>query len=271
MYYGSLYRGWLMNFDIINEGDYVLVYVDSKRSRVVRASKGAKYESDKGVLDLGSIVGLPYGSQVSLSTGIKAYLLKPLHIDIASRFRKVTQVIYPKDAGFMVILSGIGPGSYVLEVGVGTGFLTSIIANIVRPDGLVVGYEMKHEYAEVALKNLSRLGLEKYVIIRLADAREGIEKLSGRPYDAIFIDIPDPWNVYEKLRTASRPSAPVISFLPTVNQVVKALEFIEVNKCGVDVRVYEISLKEYEPVPQALRPRTLYISHTGYIVFFRIV
>lgn len=260
-----------MDTDLISEGDYVLVYIDSRRSKVVRVSRGARFESDKGVLDLEGVIGLPYGSRVSLSTGVKAYLLRPLHMDLASRFRRVTQVIYPKDAGFMILLSGIGPGSYVLEVGVGTGHLTSFLANVVRPDGLVVGYEMRREYAEAALRNLSKLGLGRYVTIKVADAREGIEELGGRPYDAVFMDVPDPWNVYEKLRLVSRPSAPVVTFLPTVNQVIKALDSVEAIGCGVDVRVYEVSLREYEPTPQALRPKTLYISHTGYIVFFRIV
>lgn len=260
-----------MNSDIINEGDYVLIYVDDRRRKVVKASRGARFESDKGVLDLGHAVGLRYGSQVPLSTGTKAYLLRPLQLDLVSKFRRVTQVIYPKDAGFMILLAGISSGSYVLEIGVGTGYLTSFIANVVKPGGLVVGYEMRPEYAEVALKNLSKLGLDKNVIMRVADARLGIEKPGDRTFDAVFIDMPDPWNVYQKLGDVVRPSAPVITFLPTLNQVIKALEFVELVSCGVDVRVYETILREFEPHAQALRPRTLYTAHTGYIMFFRLI
>lgn len=256
---------------MINEGDYVLIYIDSKRKRVVRVIRGGRFESDKGVLDLEKIVGLPYGSQVSLSTGIKAYLLRPLSIDLATRFRRVTQIVYPKDAGFMILLSGIGPGSYVLEIGVGSGHLTSFIANIVRPDGLVVGYEMRQECAKVALENLSKMGLDKYVTIKIADARQHLERPNGRAFDAVFIDVPDPWNIYPKLREVARPSSPVITFLPTVNQIIKTIEFVESTKCGIDLRVYEIITREFEPNPIALRPRTLYIAHTGYIVFFRLL
>lgn len=257
--------------DVVSEGDYVLVYVDSKRRKVVKVSRGVKFESDKGSLDISNIVGLRYGSSISLSTGIKAYILKPLHFDLVSRFKRVTQVVYPKDAGLMILLSGIGPGSYVLEIGVGTGYLTSFIANIVRPGGLVVGYEMRPEYAKAALRNLSSLGLEKSVIIRVADARQGIEKVDERAFDAVFIDIPDPWNVYQHLRSVVRPSAPVISFLPTVNQVIRLLEYVESSGCCVDVRVFETLLREFEPTAKALRPRTLYTAHTGYIVFLRLL
>ncbi|MCX8184633.1 MAG: tRNA (adenine-N1)-methyltransferase [Sulfolobales archaeon] len=260
-----------MDSDAISEGDYVLVYVDSKRSKVVRVSRGARFESDKGVLDLGSVIGLHYGSQVSLSTGIRAYLLKPLHIDLASKFKRVTQVIYPKDAGFMILLSGISSGSNVLEIGVGTGYLTSFIANAVRPSGQVVGYEVRPEYAEVAMRNLAKLGLDRNVVIKVADARQGIEKLDDRGFDAVFIDMPDPWNVYLKLREVVRPSAPVLTFLPTVSQVIKILDFLETSSCGIDIRVYETILREFEPNAQALRPRTLYTAHTGYIVFFRLI
>lgn len=245
--------------------------MDSRRSKVVRVSRRARFESDKGSLSLESVVGMRYGSQVSLSTGVKAYLLRPLHADLASRLRRVTQVVYPKDAGFMILLSGVSSGSYVLEIGVGTGYLTSFIANAVKPGGLVVGYEMRPEYARVAAENLSKLGLGDVVSIRVADARQGVERAGDRSFDAVFIDIPDPWNVYQRLREVVRPSAPVITFLPTLNQVVRALESVESMNCGVDVRVYETLLREFEPNARALRPRTLYIAHTGYIVFFRLV
>jgi len=257
--------------DVISEGDYVLVYVDSRRHKVVKVSRETRFESDKGCLDMGNVIGLRYGSQVPLSTGIKAYILKPLHFDLVSKFRRVTQVIYPKDAGLMILLSGIGPGSYVLEIGVGTGYLTSFIANVVRPGGIVVGYEMRPEYAKAALRNLSNLGLDKNVIIKVADARLGIEKAGDREFDAVFIDIPDPWNVYQHLRNAVRPSAPIINFLPTVNQVIRLLEYVESSSFCVDVRVFETLMREFEPTAKALRPRTLYIAHTGYIVFLRLI
>lgn len=256
---------------MISEGDYVLVYIDSRRSRVVRVTREGRFESDKGVLSLEKIIGLPYGSQVSLSTGVKAYLLRPLSIDLATKFRRVTQVIYPKDAGFMILLSGIGPGSYVLEVGVGSGYLTSFLANVVRPDGLVVGYEMRQEYARAALENLSKIGLDRYVTIKVADARRQLEKPGERAFDAVFIDVPDPWNIYPRLRVVARPSSPVITFLPTVNQVIKTIEFVESAKCGIDLRVYETITREFEPDSTALRPKTLYVAHTGYIVFFRLL
>ena len=256
--------------EVIEEGDYVLVYVDPRRRKVVRVSKGAKFESDKGFLNLESLVGLPYGSKVKLSTGIEAYVLKPTHADLTLLLERVTQVIYPKDVGLMVVLSGVGPGSRVLEVGVGTGYLTSFLANLVRPDGLVVGYEIRPDYAAKAIKNLRKLGLDRYVVIKVGDARECLEK-PDRKFNAVFIDIPDPWNVYPKLSEVVTPSAPILSFLPTVNQVLKALDHIEKYSYAADVRVYEVFLREYEARREALRPRTLSIVHTGYILFFRLI
>jgi tRNA (adenine57-N1/adenine58-N1)-methyltransferase len=256
--------------EVIEEGDYVLIYVDPRRRRVVKVSRGARFESDKGALNLENLIGLPYGSRVRLSTGAEAYALKPTHTDLTQLFERVTQVIYPKDIGLMIVLSGVGPGSRVLEIGVGTGYLTSFLANLVRPDGLIVGYEIRPDYAEKAIKNLRKLGLDKYVVIKIGDAREGLEKLD-RKFDIVFIDIPDPWNVYPKLNDVVVPSAPVISFLPTVNQVLKVLEYLSGCSCATDVRVYETLLREYEVKREALRPRTLSIVHTGYILFFRFI
>jgi tRNA (adenine57-N1/adenine58-N1)-methyltransferase len=259
----------MVSREVIEEGDYVLIYVDSRRRRVVRVSRGARFESDKGVLNLENIIGLPYGSRVKLSTGVEAYVLKPTHADLTQLLERVTQVIYPKDIGLMIVLSGVGPGSRVLEIGVGTGYLTTFLANLVRPDGLVVGYEIRPDYAEKAIRNLRRLGLDKYVVIKIGDAREGLEKLDGG-FDAVFIDIPDPWNVYPRLSEVAAPSAPVISFLPTVNQVIKVLEYLSGCNCATDIRIYETFLREYEVRKEALRPKTLSVVHTGYIVFFRL-
>jgi len=256
--------------EVIEEGDYVLIYIDPRRRKVVKVSKGARFESDKGALNLESLIGLPYGSRVKLSTGIEAYALRPTHADLTQLFERVTQVIYPKDIGLMIVLSGVGPGSRVLEIGVGTGYLTSFLANIVRPDGLVVGYEIRPEYAAKAVKNLRKLGLDKYVVIKVGNARESLEK-PDRRFDAVFIDIPDPWNVYPMLGDVAAPSAPVISFLPTINQVLKALEYLGERSYATDLRVYEVILREYEVRKEALRPRTLSVAHTGYILFFRLV
>jgi len=38
--------------------------------------------------------------------------------------RRTTQILYPKDIGFILVTMGISPGQHVLEAGTGSGAMT---------------------------------------------------------------------------------------------------------------------------------------------------
>ncbi len=253
----------------VEEGDYVLLYIDDRRKRLVKIRKGAVINSDKGVVKHDDVMKRDWGEPVTLSTGAKAYILKPTFYDLLMNLpKRITQVIYPKDIALMIMLSGIGYGSKVLEGGVGTGFLTAALAHTVGPEGHIYCYEIRKEFANVAKQNLKLLGLSDRVTIKIGDVRKDVTETE---LDAAFLDIPDPWNALNSLSKALKPSAPVLIFVPTVNQVIKIVKALEEHKIGVDIHIYESILREYQPRSEALRPYTLMIGHTGYIVFFRLV
>ncbi len=242
--------------------------MDERRSKIFKVRKGDTIGTDKGILRVDDVIGKEWGSKVRLSTGAKAYLLKPTPVDFTMRgFRRVTQVIYPKDSSLMVTLSGIGYGSRVLESGIGTGFLTAILAHVVGDAGHVYAYEIREEFARVALRNLSMMGLAERVTVKVRDIKQGIDE---EGLDAAFLDLPDPWEVLKLLPGSLKPSSSVLVFVPSVNQVIKTLAWLKKGPY-VDVRVYENMLREYQPVPEALRPQTISVTHTGYIIFARLV
>jgi tRNA (adenine57-N1/adenine58-N1)-methyltransferase len=256
------------NRAVVKDGEQVLLYIDRRRSRVVEAGKGT-YETDKGSINLSEVVGLEYGTAVKTSTGTEARVMRPLLLDFLMRgFKRATQVIYPKDLGFIVLLSGIGPGSRVLEAGVGTGFLTATLAHFVGDNGHVYGYEIRKDFANVARRNLELAGLSHRVTIKIRDVKEGVDE-SG--LNAAFLDLPDPWGVLPILREALVPTSPVIVFLPTTNQVSKFLQAVKAGRYGIDVHVYETLVREYQPKADALRPESFMVGHTGYIVFLRVI
>lgn len=255
--------------DFIREGDYVLIYIDERRVFMTRVEKGKRFESDKGALDLGKLVGLPYGVEVELSTGIKAFILKPLFYDFFIKYRRRTQVIYPKDLGFITFLSGISSGSRVLEAGVGTGFLTTTLAHIVKPNGKVYAYEIRREFYENALRNLQMSGLLEFVELRLGNVKNSESAL--KDLDAAFLDLADPWNFIETVYKVVKPSAPTIFFVPTINQVEKTVLALRRHGGFIDIHAYEVMLREYQVKENATRPRPFMIGHTGYIVFARRV
>jgi len=254
--------------DYVEEGNRVLVYVDRKRMWVVEALRGSKLSTDRGILDLGSIIGLNYGSEVRLKLA-SAWILRPSLLDnLMLSFKRVTQVVYPKDLGFAILLLDVFPGARVLDAGLGSGFVTATLANLVRPNGHVYAYDVREEFARVAIENLKKVKLDQYVTVKIKDIRDGIDE---KNLDAAFIDVADPWNALEEIHSALRPSAPVVFFLPTASQVDKLLKAIEEFGGFIDVRCYEILLREYEAKSGSFRPRTRMIGHTGYITYARKV
>ena len=255
--------------EVVSEGSDVVVYIDGRRKWIVRVVRGGVFGSDRGYIKYDNVIGQTLGSEIKLSTGFSAYLLKPLLIDYLEKgFRRQTQVLYPKDMGLMLILLGIGPGSKVLESGIGSGFMTSVIANVVRPSGHVYAYEVREDFAKIAMENLARLGLDKYVTVKIRDIREGVDE---RNLDAAVIDMPNPWEALDPIHSALKPSAPITFFLPTVSQVERLLNAIQEHGGFTDLRCFEVLLREFHLVPGAIRPRTQMIGHTGYIFFARKV
>lgn len=254
---------------MLKYGDIALVYIDDKRKYLIKLSEGGILGTDKGFIKHSEIIGRSYGDAVYTSRGYKAYILRPLLIDYyLAGFRRVTQVIYPKDSAFMIYLSGIKPGSKVLEAGVGTGFLTASLAYFVGENGKVYGFDVLEERIKNVYRNLETAGLVDRAVLRVGDVREPVDVPS---VDAVFYDLPDPWNAVDTAYAVLKNASPLLIYVPTVNQVEKTVLTLRRHGGFIDIHTYEILLREYAVEEGATRPKTLMIGHTGYIIFARKV
>ena len=251
--------------DVVREGDDVLLYLDRKRTWLVRAIPGRELHTHKGVVRLSDVIGLPYGSRIRSSTGEEFVVLRPTIRDYVLKGRRATQIIYPKDMGLILAFTGIGPGWRVVEGGTGTGALTAFLAYHVRPDGRVYSYEVRPEFLEVARANLERAGLLDFVELKLADITEGI---SERGVDAVVLDIASPWLAIPHAYEALKGGGTLASFSPTVDQVVKTAQALREHGF-VDIQVLECLLRHIRAEPGKTRPEWLMRAHTGYITFAR--
>jgi protein-L-isoaspartate(D-aspartate) O-methyltransferase len=76
-------------------------------------------------------------------------------------------------------------GSAVLEIGSGSGYLAALVAELVGPEGRVVGVEVDEPLAAHAQKTLAELGYASRVRLVAADGRAGFPP--GSPYDRIIV------------------------------------------------------------------------------------
>jgi tRNA (adenine57-N1/adenine58-N1)-methyltransferase len=249
----------------IREGEDVLLYLDRKRTYLIRVEKGKSFHTHKGFLQLDDLVGKEYGTRIVSSMGVEFMVLKPTIVDYIFKVQRKTQISYPKDIALILMFSGVGPGSRVVEAGTGTGALTSALAFYVKPTGRVYSYEIRREFLEMALKNLKRVGVSEHVELKNKDITEGIDE---EEVDAVILDMATPWLVVPHAYSALKGSGILVSFSPTIDQVVKTVEALE-EKGFVDVETVESLMRGMQIERGKTRPQTLMTGHTGYITFAR--
>ena len=172
-------------------------------------------------------------------------------------------VIYPKDAGLILLKAGIRAGTKVLEIGTGSGALTLILAQSVRPTGKVFTYDRRDDFLELAGKNLSRAKLTEWVSFGRRAAREAIPE---KGFDAAILDIPEPWEEVEAVGEALRGSGVLVSLNPTFNQIeqmaaaLRKAGFIRIESC-------EILLRPILARDGKTRPVQRMVSHTEFLLF----
>jgi tRNA (adenine57-N1/adenine58-N1)-methyltransferase len=216
-------------------------------------------------LEHDALIGSPWGQRLASNKGYPFLLLRPSTDDIVRNLRRTTQIVYPKDAGYILMKMAVAPGQRVAEAGTGSGALTLVFAQAVGPTGHVYSYEIRPDIQNLARKNLSELGLAGIVDLKLGDIKDGFEE---RGVHALFLDLPRPWEYLAQSRAALANGGYFGSILPTANQVIDLIAVLEGSGFG-HIEVEELMLRQYKAVPARLRPMDRMIPHTGYIVFAR--
>jgi len=249
----------------IGDGDYVVLYLDVRRTYMVKVEAGKTFHTHKGYVKLDELVGKEFGATIQSSLGIAFTALKPTLTDYIMKSSRQTQITYPKDAALIVMFSGIGAGSRVVEAGTGTGALTTALAHYVRPDGKIYSYEIRGEFQKAAEKNLKRAGLLEFVELKSGDVVAGIEE---REVDAVVLDLATPWLVAPQAYEALKPSGIIVSFSPTIDQVVKVTEALR-EQNFICIETVECFMRGMQVERGKTRPQTLMTGHTGYITYAR--
>ena len=249
----------------IGEGDYVLIYLNARRTYMIKAEAGKTFHTHKGYLKFDELIGREYGEPIKSSLGVYFVTLKPALTDYIMKSSRNTQITYPKDAALIVMFSGIGPGSRVVESGTGTGALTTALAHYVGPTGKVYTYELRSEFQKNAAKNLMRSKLIDYVEMKSGDVTLGIDE---RDLDAVILDLAVPWLVVPHAYEALKPSGIIVSFSPTIDQVVRTTEALKENGF-VFIETVECMMRGMQVERGKTRPQTLMTGHTGYITHAR--
>ena len=256
---------WNLNTTHSQPGDLALLVGLRHKHFIFPLVPGGSFHTHRGILNHDELIGKPWGSQVFSHQGSPFFMLQPSLADLLVDLKRSTQIMYPKDIGFILTSMSVGPEQTVLEAGTGSGSMTVALAYAVGPQGHVVTYERRPEFQQLARKNLERLGLDARVDFKAGDIADGFSETN---VDAVFLDVPNPWDYIRQVRLALKPGGFFCNLVPTFNQVEKLLYSLRREHFAF-IEVCELLMRYYKPEPTRLRPTDRMIAHTGFLIFAR--
>lgn len=251
----------------LRAGEPVLFLDSKKREYMRQLIPGKRVHIRNGFIWADHLIGLPEGHTVYNSAREPFLLLRPTFAQFVPNLPRQAQPIYPKDIGPMLLWGDFFPGARVVEVGVGPGALTLGILQAIGPEGRLVSYEVRHDFAMQARRNVELLlGSVNHWELKEADALLGVEE---REVDRFVIDLPEPWRLLESAAQALRPGGVLISYLPTVLQVKELADHVRQGSDFGALQVFEVLQRFWHVEQRSLRPEHRMVAHTGFVVTAR--
>jgi len=243
---------------------FILVSPRGKRS-LRRLMEGQDIHGNDGIIPATALAETDFGHEVKTLLGTPYRVLKPTLYDLVRGVKRQTQIIYPKDIGYICMRLGVGNGTRVIEAGSGSGSLTLALSWFSGEKGHVYTYEAREEFYKLCGRNLEWAGVGNNVTQYLRDVQEGFDQTDA---DALFLDVRTPWEYLPQVAAAVKHGAALAFLVPTVDQVSLLLKGMESGPFD-EIEVEEVLVRAWKAVADRLRPQDRMVAHTGFLIFAR--
>jgi tRNA (adenine57-N1/adenine58-N1)-methyltransferase len=281
-------------------GDQVQLTDPKGRQNLVVLQPGKSFHTHRGSLAHDDLIGHPEGSVVRSSGGTPYVALRPLLADFTLAMTRGAAVIYPKDAAQIVALADIFPGARVLEAGAGSGALSCWLLRAAGDAGLVVSYERRADFADIARQNVERFFGGPHPAWRLrtgdlaglaaatsreATSPEGPGTAGGTgpgaavehdgagagdlPFDRVVLDMVAPWEHVGTAAGALTGGGVICCYVSTVTQLSRTVEAVREQGSFDEPAAWESLIRGWHVDGLAVRPGHRMIGHTGFLVTAR--
>ena len=247
----------------IHKNDLVYIYLDAKRQFLVQIGSGMQLQSDLGNMKIDEMIGKPYGSIGTTHLGHSYHCLKPSTADLMFKVKRLTTIVYPKDLGYLLLETAVGPGSHVIDIGAGSGAMTLVLAKLVAPDGKVFSYDRRQDFIDNARRNVERTGYGSNVQFICCDVAQ--QGFAPENVDGVFIDVPEPWDIVPHAAQVLKGGHHLVSWSPNIEQVKRTVETLRTHHF-IRIQVSEVVEREMLVRERGVRPRERGITHTAYLV-----
>jgi tRNA (adenine57-N1/adenine58-N1)-methyltransferase len=249
-------------------GDRVQLTDQKGKIYSITITPGKEWHTHKGWIVHDDLIGLPEGSVVSTSAGLKFTAFIPLLTDYVLSMPRGATIVYPKDAALIVGFADIFPGARVLEAGVGSGALTLSLLRAVGPSGSVHSVERREEFAANATSNI-----ENYFGGRPANWSLAIgsvqEQEFDHNFDRVILDMLAPWECVEMAAKVLRPGGVFMAYVATTTQLSATAEALKDDGHFTEPESFESMVRGWHHEGLAVRPQQRMIGHTGFLIFSR--
>jgi tRNA (adenine57-N1/adenine58-N1)-methyltransferase len=248
-------------------GERVLLFDTKGRRYLVSLEKGGEFHSHTGTVAHDAILGQEDGSTARSSRGARYIAVRPTLAEVVLKMPRGAQVIYPKDLGPILVMADIFPDARVLEAGLGSGALSM---TLLRAGADVTGYEIRDDFAARAVANVTSFlgeGVLSRYHVQVRDLYEGIDE---KGLDRVLLDLPEPWRAVKHAAGALRPGGIILSYLPSVPQVMTLREALDDAGFAMAETV-EVMQRSWHIDGQAVRPDHRMVGHTGFLTSARLL
>src|ERR1019366_3191553 len=246
-------------------GDRVQLTDAKGKMHTITIKEGGEWHTHTGWLIHDQIVGMPQGSVIETTAGLKFLAFKPLLGDYVLSMPRGATIVYPKDAALILGFADIAPGLRVLEAGVGSGALTISLLRAVGPTGHVDSFERRSEFAEIATRNVCDYfnGKPENWTLTLGSVQE---KNDDVMYDRIVLDMLAPWECIELADKVLHPGGVLLAYVATTTQLSVTAEAIKSSGRFTEPESNESLIRQWHHEGLAVRPVHRMIGHTGFLI-----
>ncbi len=254
------------------EGDRVQLTDPKGRLHTITLTAGKQFHTHRGHLTHDDLIGAPDGSTITNTAGVEYLALRPLLADYVMSMPRGAAVVYPKDAGQVVMMADVFPGATVVEAGVGSGALSMSLLRAVGEHGHLLSFERREDFADIARANARDFfgGDHPAWTVTVGDLAEALPAaVEPGTVDRVVLDMLAPWDCLDAVAEALTPGGVLICYVATTTQLSKVAEAMRDHGTFTEPQAWESLVRGWHLEGLAVRPQHRMHGHTGFLVTTR--